>query len=83
MFVCADCWAVCEGKEKHPESPACDEFDGQEDEVVVDTLPVTYDHIVSLQEAVINLSTRLLEQERKFNTIIAAIVKASGAEEER
>lgn len=90
MFTCEDCYAVCEGKEKHPYAQACDEYDGQEEEVAQD---VYGDEVYVLHDAERDvrmlfgicalLRERVDEMERKFDTIIAAIVKAAGPEEER
>lgn len=91
MFICGDCYALCEGREKHPNATACDEFDGQEEEEVqtdvygdeVYTLKDAQDEIESLTSYCIGQHDRIMELERRLNTIIAAVIKASGPEEER
>lgn len=91
MFVCADCYTECEGHEKHPQAAACDEFDGQEEENVqqdvygddVYTLKDAQDEIESLTSYCIGQHDRIMELERKFDTIISAVIKASSPEEER
>ena len=83
MFVCADCFTICEGQEQHPNNPACDEFDGLEQEESVVEEDKTALDIRDLYGAVVLLSAEVVELQRKFDTIIAAIVKAAGPEEER
>lgn len=88
MLTCEDCYAVCEGQDKHPNALACDEFDGLESEVDEDRMGNERLYEMSndmrdLYGAVAILSASIAELERKFDTIIAAVVKASGPEEER
>jgi hypothetical protein len=82
MFVCKDCYAECEGQEQHPHNPACDDYDGLETEVVVETDQTALD-IRDLYGALAIMASEVAELQRKFDTIIAAVVKAAGPEEER
>lgn len=79
MFTCGDCHAICEGREKHPEAQACEMFDGAEDVAA----PETPDPLLATRQWVESIDVRLYELERRFSTVISAIVRASGPEEER
>lgn len=86
MFTCADCKEI-DCVQAGSDQNACDSFNGEEpmDEKtwgnsVDDALQ---GQISDLYAAVAILSTSIAELERKFNTIVAAVVKASGPEEER
>jgi hypothetical protein len=84
MMTCGDCYVVCEGHEKHPDAIACDEFDGQEEEAYIpEPKPVTETQYKDMMDVIVGLNARFVEHERRFNTIIAAIMKAAGPEEER
>jgi hypothetical protein len=90
-YVCSDCYAVCEGVEKHPESPACDDFDLHEEEIYVDDdsykepdgSELFYEQSKEMQDlysAVAVLSVSLGQLERRFNMILSSIVKAANDE---
>lgn len=91
MFTCEECYAVCEGQEKHPFAQACDDYDGAEEEVSVDPyngqdIPTIFElknDTRDLYGALAILASEVAELQRKFDTIIAAVVKAAGPEEER
>lgn len=89
MFTCADCKEI-DCVQAGSDQNACDSFNGEEPVSTVDvygdevyTLKDAQDEIESLTSYCIGQHDRIVELERKFNTIIAAVVKASGPEEER
>ena len=84
MLTCEDCYTICEGREQHPQFPACDEFDGQEEEAVPEEPQfVTLKQHRDLLAAVVLMNQELVELYRRFDTIVSAVVRAAGQEEER
>lgn len=89
MFICADCKEV-DCAQVGSDQNACDNFTGEED---VTTLDVYGDEVYTIKEAreeidklrdyARGVHAIVLEQQRRMDTIIAAIVKAAGPEEER
>jgi hypothetical protein len=91
MYICAECAEYdCEGHTDHPQAIACDVFTLDEIEEVTEersAVALTIDeHTVDIRNlygTIAILSASIAELERKFDTIISAIVKASSPEEDR
>lgn len=83
MLLCKDCYTVCEGQEQHPNNPACDEFDGLEQEEEVMEENQTALDIRDLYGALAILSAEVAELRRQFETILSAVIRAAGPDEER
>lgn len=81
MFTCGDCKVPDCQQENTPEAPQCDEFDSREPE----SAPAKpyQPNIHDVMDMCIGVHEEVMELQRRFDTVIAAIVKATSPEEDR
>lgn len=88
MYTCGECAEFdCEGHERNPQAIACDDFTLDEIEE-----PLTEDQkklaevaldVRNLYGTLAIVSAELGDLQRKFDTVVSAIVKATSTEEDR
>ena len=80
MFTCGDCKVPDCQQENTPEAPQCDEFDSREPEAAP---AASISEIDTLYIELNKLHGQVQELQHRFDTVIAAIVKATSPEEDR